>query len=161
MVCAFTGHRPEKLPWGTDESDPRCQALKLQLHQAIFKAYRQGADVFACGFARGCDLYFAEAVLELKKRGEPVCLMAWIPCPEQADRWPSVDQLRYREALLGCKEVRVLQDSYTPGCMLRRNRAMLDAADMLISVYDGTGGGTGAAVVYANSLGISIDALWL
>ena len=30
-TCCFTGHRPAKLPWGSDESDERCQALKLEL----------------------------------------------------------------------------------------------------------------------------------
>ena len=35
MVLAFTGHRPEKLPWGSDETDPRCAALKQQLLEAV------------------------------------------------------------------------------------------------------------------------------
>ena len=26
--CCFTGHRPAKLPWRYDESDPRCLRLK-------------------------------------------------------------------------------------------------------------------------------------
>ena len=34
-VCAFSGHRPERLPWGSDESDPRCQALKIQLEEKL------------------------------------------------------------------------------------------------------------------------------
>ena len=33
--CAFTGHRPGKLPWGEDESDLRCIALKAKLRAAI------------------------------------------------------------------------------------------------------------------------------
>ena len=27
-TCCFTGHRPDKLPWGSRESDPRCLTLK-------------------------------------------------------------------------------------------------------------------------------------
>ena len=34
-TCCFTGHRPEKLPWGSDESDPRCTALKKKLSDAV------------------------------------------------------------------------------------------------------------------------------
>ena len=30
-VCAFTGHRPNKLPWRYDETDSRCVALKAVL----------------------------------------------------------------------------------------------------------------------------------
>ena len=26
-TCCFTGHRPDKLPWGEKESDPRCRRL--------------------------------------------------------------------------------------------------------------------------------------
>lgn len=26
--CAFTGHRPKKFPWGCNEADARCAALK-------------------------------------------------------------------------------------------------------------------------------------
>ena len=35
LTCAFSGHRPEKLPWGEDESDPRCAALKIRLEQEL------------------------------------------------------------------------------------------------------------------------------
>lgn len=29
MTCAFTGHRPQSLPFGFDESDKRCTSLSL------------------------------------------------------------------------------------------------------------------------------------
>ena len=40
-TCCFTGHRPDKLPWGEDESDPRC----LRLKRAIAQAVEDGAEV--------------------------------------------------------------------------------------------------------------------
>ena len=88
MVCAFTGHRPEKLPWGSDETDPRCLALKEQIADRVERAFSLGYREFCCGMARGCDQYFAEAVLALALREPEVALDAWLPCPEQADRWP-------------------------------------------------------------------------
>ena len=27
-TCCFTGHREYKLPWGSDENDPRCHKLQ-------------------------------------------------------------------------------------------------------------------------------------
>ena len=27
-TCCFTGHREYKLPWGSDETDPRCRKLQ-------------------------------------------------------------------------------------------------------------------------------------
>lgn len=160
MICAFTGHRPGKLPWGDREADPRCLALKVQIAQAVARARKKGTDIYACGLARGCDFYFFETVLTLRKTDPLLRLEAWLPCPEQADRWPEADRVRYTSCLRQCDAVHVLEPTYSPGCMLRRNRAMLDRADLLISVYDGTGGGTGAAVAYAKRRGIPVDALW-
>ena len=95
MVCAFTGHRPQRLPWGSREDDPRCLALKQRLDESIAQAAARGCDTFLCGMARGCDTYFAEAVLKHGLRLEAV-----VPCPEQADRWPPADRERYRKLLL-------------------------------------------------------------
>ena len=39
MICAFTGHRPEHLPWGRDEDDPRCRALKILLRRTVQQVY--------------------------------------------------------------------------------------------------------------------------
>ena len=61
MVCTFTGHRPERLPWGSDESDARCAALRTLIQRAVTQACADGFDAFLCGMARGCDMYFAEA----------------------------------------------------------------------------------------------------
>lgn len=33
-TCAFTGHRPHKFPWKTNEADPRCVALESCLSGA-------------------------------------------------------------------------------------------------------------------------------
>ncbi len=34
-ACAFTGHRPQSLPFGFDESDKRCTALKSAMQDQI------------------------------------------------------------------------------------------------------------------------------
>lgn len=156
MVLTFTGHRPEKLPWGSDETDPRCAALKAQIAQAVAQAARTGADTFLCGMARGCDFYFAEAVLEQGLR-----LEAYLPCPSQPDRWSAEDRSRYQYLLGECAAVYLLEPEYSEGCMLRRNRAMVDRADGLLTVWDGSSGGTGATVRYARRQGKQVTGLWL
>ena len=156
MKLAFTGHRPEKLPWGSDESDPRCAALKQQILDAVRAAAGEGYDTFLCGMARGCDLYFAGAVLSLGLR-----LEAYLPCPSQTDRWSEADRARQTELLLGCAAVYMVEPRYSPGCMLRRNQKMVDAADALLTVYDGSSGGTGATIDYAKGRGRRIISLWL
>ena len=156
MVLAFTGHRPEKLPWGSDETDPRCAALKRQISDAVRAAALEGYDTFLCGMARGCDLYFAEAVLSLGLR-----LEGYLPCPSQTDRWSEKDRARQRSLLLDCAAVYMVEPQYSPGCMLRRNQRMVDAADALLTVYDGSPGGTGAAIDYAKRRGKTVAGLWL
>ena len=149
MVLAFAGHRPEKLPWGNDESDPRCGGLKTRIAQAVEQAERDGVDTFLCGMARGCDFYFAQAVLERMEQGSPIRLEAYLPCPSQPDRWPEGDRIRYQNLLTRCSAVYMVEREYSDGCMLRRNRAMVDRADGLMTVWDGSPGGTGAAIRYA------------
>ena len=56
--------------------------------------------------------------------------------------------------LAACDQLEVLEDHYSPGCMLRRNREMLRRAQLLISVFDGTPSGTAATVRLAEELGI-------
>ena len=51
--CCFTGHRPEKLPWGADERDPRCVKLKEELACHLEGLYLAGIRRFICGMARG------------------------------------------------------------------------------------------------------------
>ena len=148
-TCCFTGHRPEKLPWGDNEADPRCAMLKRKLYDAVETAYEEGMRHFICGMARGCDFYFAEAVTALRQKRPNVTLEAAIPCPTQADGWPEDDQLRWRSLLAQCDLETLVQDHYTKGCMLRRNRYMVDHSALVIAVYDGTSGGTRCTLEYA------------
>ena len=147
--CCFTGHRPNKLPWGYREEDPRCLLLKNRIRDALEAAWEEGYRHFLCGMAMGCDLYFAEAVLDLRRRGKHLTLEAAVPCPAQADRWPSAQRLRYQKLLSQCDYVTVLSAVYTPGCMQLRDRYMVDHASLLIAAFDGSSGGTRYTVEYA------------
>ena len=161
MVCAFTGHRPHRLPWGTDETDPRCLALKQMMQRVTEQAVAKGVRTFLCGMARGCDTYFAEAVLQMMETDPKLELIAMVPCPQQADRWPKADRERYAALLRRCTRTEMLEPSYRQGSMLRRNRAMVERSQMLISVYDGGQGGTGQTVRLAEKQGLEILPIWL
>lgn len=158
-TCSFTGHRPEKLPWRENEGDPRCLALKARLAEAVEQAYEQGVRHFLCGMARGADFYFCEAVLALRQRHGGVTLEAVIPCEEQAARWGERDRERYFALVARCDRETVIQRHYDRGCMLRRNRYLVDHAEMLIAVYDGMLGGTMYTIAYAMKQGREIITL--
>ena len=153
-TCSFTGHRPEKLPWRRDERDPRCLALKERLAAAVEDAYDRGMRHFLCGMARGADFYFCDAVLELRERRSGVTLEAVIPCEEQAARWSERERERWLYLVELCDGETMLQHHYDKGCMLRRNRYLVDHSSMLIAVYDGMLGGTMYTRSYAMKRGL-------
>lgn len=159
-TCCFTGHRPDRLPWGDDEGDPRCLALKARLDQALDRAYAAGCRHFICGMARGADLYFAEGVLRLRARRPGVTLEGARPCESQADGWPEGDRRRYQAILDRCDYETLVQHRYDRFCMMRRNRYMVDRSARLIAVYDGVPrGGTAQTLAYALRQGLESDIL--
>lgn len=156
QTCCFTGHRPEKLPWGLDESDPRCAALKHSICREIKGLYRRGYRHFISGMAMGCDLYFAEAALALREELSGLTVEGAVPCPTQADRWPDDLRCRWQDALNRCDLESVVQQHYDRWCMHRRDRYMVDRAAAVLAVFDGTPGGTRYTLNYAMDKGLEI-----
>ena len=148
-VCTFTGHRSAKLPWGYDEDDPRCLDLKQRIYDTAEAVYSAGFKDFICGMAEGCDLYFCEAVMALREEHPEITVEAAIPFSGQADRWPPAQKRRYERLVSECDRQTLLQPDYTPGCMMNRNRYMVDHADLIIACYDGQRGGTLNTLRYA------------
>ena len=149
ITCCFTGHRPAHLPWGSNEGDARCLRLKEELSARLEGLYACGYRRFLCGMALGCDMYFAEAVLALRREHPEVRLEAAVPCGDQPERWPLQQRLRYNRLLDACDSVTVLQIHYTPDCMMRRNRYMVDRSSLLLACYDGHPSGTRNTMLYA------------
>lgn len=155
-TCCFTGHRPDKLPWGLNEDDPRCLALKHSLARELEGLYRRGFRHFVSGMALGCDLYFAEAALELREGLPGLTVEGAVPCPTQADRWPPALRRRWRAVLDRCDLETVVQQHYDRFCMLRRDRYMVDRSAAVLAVFDGASGGTRYTLNYAMDRGREI-----
>ena len=148
-TCCFTGHRPGKLPWGADERDPRCLALKQSISRELERLYLRGWRHFISGMAQGADLYFAEAALALKEKYPDLTVEGAVPCPTQADRWPEEERRRWRRALDACDLETLVQQNYDRFCMHRRDRYMVDRSSAILAVFDGTPGGTMYTLNYA------------
>lgn len=155
-TCCFTGHRPEKLPWRYNENDIQCVRLKKKLYDLIKALYFSGIRHYICGMAKGCDTYFAEAVIQLKQKYNEVTMEAAIPCETQTRSWNKEEICRYNDILKKCDYTTLLQKEYTKDCMLRRNKYMVKNSSVLIAVYDGKAGGTSYTVNYAKQKGIEI-----
>ena len=152
--CCFTGHRPARLPWGMNEGDPRCIELKIRIRTALEDAYSRGYRHFICGMAIGCDTYFAEAVLELRTHYGDLTLEAAVPCDSQSDKWNRKQKETYLTLLSLCDMVTYVSHLYTPDCMMRRNRYMIDRSSLLIACFNGRGSGTMNTILYADRSGV-------
>ena len=87
-TCAFTGHRPQKLPFGFNEADERCIALKKLLRTKIIDLIEaEQVTHFISGMALGVDMYAAEIVLGLKASYPGITLTCALPCESQAEKW--------------------------------------------------------------------------
>ena len=151
-TCAFTGHRPQHLPFGMNENDERCTDLKETLKEQIINLIeKEDVTHFITGMALGIDLYAAEIVLDLKARYPNITLESAIPCETQAVKWSMAQRERYYDIAAQCDKETMLQSHYSPDCMDKRNCYMVDHADFIIAVWDGRPSGTGKTVTYARS----------
>lgn len=158
--CAFTGHRPQSLPFGFNESDERCVALKKTIRDEIIKLIEEeGVTHFISGMAIGVDMYAAEIVLGLKASYSGITLESAIPCESQAAKWTEALRDRYFDIASKCDKETLIQRHYTADCMHKRNRYMVDQADFVIAVWDGKPSGTGKTVQYAQNQGKTIRAI--
>ncbi len=156
-TCAFTGHRPQNLPWQFNEADTNCLKLKQILNQQISQLAKNGFTDFLSGMALGSDTWAAEAVLNLRKKKPALKLHCILPCKTQAEKWPVSEQERYQKILAQADSIFFTSRNYHPNCMLERNRFMVEKAHLLLAVYNGQlHSGTAAAVRHAQKLGCDI-----
>ena len=155
--CAFTGHRPHKLPWRYNEADSRCLALKAALAGQITQLVDAGVTDFYSGGADGVDCWASLIVLELRKKNPALRLHLILPHEGQADKWSDSAQERYHSILEKADSVGYVSHEYYDGCMLDRNHRLVEATGVLLAVYNGEWrGGTAATVRYARKLGRGI-----
>ena len=154
--CAFTGYRPAKLPFGYDEADPRCVEFKARLRDTIEALIGEGYAHFVSGGAQGMDMFAAEAVLELKEKYPWIILEMVSPFDAQAARWDEEYRMRHDRLFASADIVTATGHEYTKACMFRRNRYLVENADLLLAAYDGQPGGTAMTCEYAREMGVPI-----
>ena len=84
-----------------------------------------------------------------------------IPCADQSEGWNSMQRAAYDYVLSEADEVVILSEHYSRGCMQRRNRALVDHADILICYVDREGSGSSQTMHLAEKKGIEVYNLYL
>lgn len=147
MKIAITGHRPNKLGNDYDLSSDLIKRIKAEL-QFIIDKYKPAQLI--SGMALGIDTLWAKLAIE-----NNIPLLAALPCQNQDKMWPQKSKLIYKDLLDNSLTTShlVTDCEYNSKCMQDRNIYMVDNCDLLIAVWDGTSGGTGNCVRYANTVG--------
>ena len=84
--CAVIGCSPMCFPWGFDEEDEVCAALKLILINQITKLRGEGCTRFAVSMDCGVGLYAAEILQGLKESDDTLETIFFVPYEEQATK---------------------------------------------------------------------------
>lgn len=154
--CAFTGYRPQKMPFGFDEADPRCIDFKKRVKDTIQALYDMGYKHFISGGALGMDMFAAEAVVELREEYPEIILEMVSPFDAQAAKWSPELQARHDRLFEVADITTATGHEYTKGAMFRRNQYLVINADLLLAAYDGKEGGTAMTVDYAHRMGVKV-----
>lgn len=153
IVATITGHRPDKL-YGYDLKAGKYWELRKRIYAALLEFH--AAELWT-GMAIGTDQVAALTVLDMKDDGHDIKLNAAIPFQGQESKWPEQSKLLYRAILSKCDTKRIVSaGGYSAKAMQDRNIFMADRGDYIISVWNGSPGGTGNCVRYALSRDIPV-----
>ena len=135
-TCAIIGCSPMCFPWGFDEEDEGCAALKLILMNRITKLRGEGCARFAVSMDCGVGLYAAEILAGLKESDKEIEFICCVPYEEQATKWTPEMRDRYFSALAACANVVNAGHEKAVGCEFKAHLQALAEADTAIVVYD-------------------------
>ena len=135
-TCAIIGCSPMGFPWGFDEEDEGCAALKLILINQISKLRGEGCTRFAVSMDCGVGLYAAEVLHGLKEPDDALETICYVPYEEQATKWTPELRDRYFNALAECTEVVNVAFEKTVCCEFKAHLEAMKEADTVIAAYD-------------------------
>ncbi len=150
MVICGTGHRPAKLGGYSLAASDRVQQA------CIAGLITLSPSLVITGGALGFDQCLAYACVDAS-----IPFDVYVPCRGQSSVWPAASVAAYDRLLGLARRVVLVTDApYTPAAMDARNRAMVDASSHVLTIWDGTPGGTANCIRYATSLSRPITNLY-
>ena len=148
QTCCFTGHR--HLP-------PEEQAeIANRLERVISALYQKGIRYYGAGGALGFDALAARTVIRLRESYPDMKLILVLPCLTQTRGWRPEDVAEYERIKAQADKVVYMAQQYTPGCMHKRNRHLVDHSGVCVCYLTKESGGTAYTVNYAKRHGVEI-----
>ena len=148
LTVCFTGHRNI-----AHEDAVRLPAL---LDGTLTDLIGRGATVFRAGGAIGFDTVAALKVLELKERYPHIRLELILPCRNQTEYWEGTAVRTYQYILKRADSHLFLFDTYFDGCMLERDRRLVDGSDVCVAYCNRSRGGTAYTFTQALRAGLEV-----
>lgn len=143
---AFTGHRPQKL------AAPA--SVKARIRKFLVDQQSMHGDLLVIsGGALGVDQFAAEVCIALDI---PFVFILPFPIQVMSARWPSSSRQHLQSLQSHAVKSYVTQSKFSMSGYQRRNEVMVDHADLLCAVYNGTSGGTANCIRYAQSISRNI-----
>ena len=147
-TCCFTGHR--QIPPGERAE------IASRLERVISDLYQRGIRYYGAGGALGFDALAARTVIRLRENCPGMKLILVLPCLTQTRGWRSEDIAEYERIKAQADKVVYTAQQYTPGCMHRRNRHLVDNSGVCVCYLTRNSGGTAYTVNYAKKQGVNV-----
>lgn len=141
-VVAFSGHRPEKI--GGYGANPLMGWVIARIRQELTEIQPKKC---ISGMALGVDQEAALVCIDYD-----IPFTAALPFPGQELRWPTESRVNYQKILQKAAEVVYVMKNYHRGAFQARNQWMVNRCDIVLSVWDGSPGGTANCCRYADDV---------
>lgn len=150
MRIALTGHRPPKGGIEYNGEGPVSDYLSEEFEKILVEYEPR---VIISGMALGADTIWAISGLFRN-----IQVIAAIPFVGQESVWPEESQRKYHQIIRHKKVIPtyICEPGYAAWKLQKRNEWMVDHCSLLVSVWDGSSGGTANCVKYAKKQGKTI-----
>lgn len=135
--CAILGAAPLCFPWGCDEEDERCGALKLILLNQINFWRGDGITSFVVALDAGIGLYAAEILSGLREKAPEITLTCIVPWEEQAAKWTPELRNRYYDVQAKSTKVETVSARRTASCEVEAKLRAVDLTERVFAVSAG------------------------
>ena len=144
-IIAGTGHRPDKLGGYDAKTFAR---LVMFAEGELIDWHKMNRGPIPTGIISGMALGFDQA-LAVAAINLRLPLHAIIPFNDFDNRWPEASRATYREIMNQATKITVVGPTYSPQIYQDRNVEMVDNADAIMALWNGTPGGTENCMAYA------------
>ena len=148
FTCCFTGHR-------IIAAEHRRQLPEV-VEAAIRALIAQGYFIFVAGGATGFDALASETVLALKEEFFQLRLVIVAPSADQTNGWNAKDRRQYERIRQAADEYICLEAAYTPDCMRRRNRFLVEMSAACLAYCVRERSGSAQTLGFAKEQGLEI-----